>query len=60
MVGIFYKIRNEYGPKHKEVVYQNLREEALIANNITYSREARKSFILTIQGKSSALMCRIF
>lgn len=41
LVGLFFKIRNEYGPGHKENIYQNLLEEALIANNIPYSREAR-------------------
>ena len=51
MVGIFYKIRNEYGPGHKEIIYQNLLEEALIANNISHSREARIKIYSNDTGK---------
>ena len=51
LVGLFLKIRNEYGPGHKEVVYQNLLEEALIANNIAYNREARIKIYSNDTGK---------
>ncbi len=51
LVGIFFKIRNEYGPGHKEVIYQNLLEEALIANDIPHNREARIKIYSNDTGK---------
>jgi len=49
--GIFFDIRNTYGPGHKEVVYQNLLEEYLKEKNVRFEREKSIS-IHAPQGKN--------
>lgn len=51
LIGIFYKIRNEYGPGHKEKVYQNIFEELLISKQIIYKREVRINVYSSETGK---------
>ncbi|MBI4649306.1 MAG: GxxExxY protein [Bacteroidia bacterium] len=51
LIGIFYKIRNEYGPGHKEKVYQNIYEEFLISKQIPYKREVRINVYSSETGK---------
>lgn len=37
--GLFFKIRNTYGPGQKEKIYQNLLEETLKENKIHFEKE---------------------
>lgn len=39
MQGIFFEIRKEYGPGHKETVYKNLIAEKLKKRKIPYEKE---------------------
>jgi hypothetical protein len=40
--GLFFQIRNSYGPGQKENVYQNLLVDALKENNINFEKEKPK------------------
>lgn len=37
--GIFFEVRKDFGPGHKELVYQNAIEEELSINKINFERE---------------------
>ena len=37
--GIFMDVRNNFGPGHKEIIYQNALEEEFIAKDIKFERE---------------------
>lgn len=37
--GIFMEVRNNFGPGHKEIVYQNALSEEFLANKILFEKE---------------------
>lgn len=49
--GIFFDVRNSYGPGHKESVYKNLTEENLTLLNIPFTREQRVNIYSDKTGK---------
>lgn len=49
--GCFFDIRNSYGPGQKEVIYQRLLYEKLIAKGVTARREVRISIYSEDSGK---------
>jgi GxxExxY protein len=52
--GLFFQIRNSYGPGQKENVYQNLLVDALKENNINFEKE-KPIIIYTPNGKRAGV-----